>query len=193
MHNARLATTALALLVAQGVCAQDSRFNYAIDDSQSDVEARVHFWGIASKTARFPDMHGAITLDPSHADSIQMNVVVDARTLTTGDSQSKILRGRMFFDAKNHPNVTFAGNVVRFTGERTADVTGSITARGVTRPATIAITFSRSPMESGGIEPLSVVGTTRIDRRDFGMKAFPLIVGNQVEVTIRARIVPAPR
>ena len=54
----------------------------------------------------------------------------------------------------------------------------------------MAIVFSAPPAETSGTDPLQVIGTTTIDRREFGMKAFPLIVGNMVRVKISARVVP---
>ena len=39
-------------------------------------------------------------------------------------------------------------------------------------------------------KPVSFTGTTTIDRREFGMKSYQLIVGNKVDITLRARMVP---
>jgi polyisoprenoid-binding protein YceI len=184
---------ALALLPAPAAVsqAQDGRLRYTVDDANSDVQARVAFLGLADKTARFPDMSGSFAISFANLNAVDMAVTVDARTLTTGDSQTSRLRGRQFFDVANHPTVSFVGDQIRFTGERTANVSGQITAKGITRPSTIAVTFSQPLSDMNTSEPVSIVATTTIDRRQFGMTAFPLIVGNRVRITIRARMVPA--
>lgn len=186
-------TTAMALLlvVAPAAQSQDGRLRYVVDDANSEVQARVAFIGISEKTARFPDMSGTFSLSFTDLNTVDMQVTVDARTLTTGDSQTARLRGRQFFDVAHHPTVSFVGDHIRFTGERTANVSGRITARGITRPSTIAATFSQPLAEMSTSDPVSIVATTTIDRRQFGMTAFPLIVGNHVDITIRARMVPA--
>jgi polyisoprenoid-binding protein YceI len=192
MIVSRLACTlafAVMLLPISG-SAQGNQRRYVIDDSQSDVLARVGFLGLSHKDARFPDMNGSLTISFDDPDAVQMTVDVDARTLTTGDSQTARLRGAQFFDVAHHPSVRFVGERIAFTGERTATVTGRMTARGITRPSTVTVTFSRPPIALGQDEPLSIVGTTTIDRRQFGMTAFPIVVGNQVAITIRARMVP---
>jgi polyisoprenoid-binding protein YceI len=180
----------LLLLIASPTSAQGDQRRYVIDDAHSAVDARVAFLGLGHKTAHFPDMSGSLTLSESNYEAVKMTVTVDARTLTTGDSESRRLKGRHFFDVEHHPTVMFQGERLMLTGERTATMAGQITARGVTRPATIALTFSQAPFETTGSEPLGVIGTTTIDRRQFGMTAFPLIIGNKVRITIKARMVP---
>lgn len=163
---------------------------YVVDKSASAVDAKVALFGIASKTARFPDMSGTFNLSFANMEALDMVVDIDARTMTTGDSQTKTLRGKQFFDVANHPTVRFVGKHLRMTGDRSAFVEGQITARGVTRPIKLNVTFSVPPMSTGGSQPISIVGTGVIDRRQFGMTAFPWIIGALVHITIRARMVP---
>jgi len=163
---------------------------YVVDKSASRVDAKVPFLGIASKTARFPDMSGTFNLSFANMEALDMVVNIDARTLTTGDSQTKTLRGRQFFDVARHPTVRFVGRRLNMTGDRTAIVEGDITARGVTRPTKLTVSFSVPPISTGGTQPVSIVGTGVIDRRQFGMTAYPWIIGAMVNVTIRARMVP---
>lgn len=178
----------LALLQPAWAMAGDLR--YVIDRSASRVDAKVPFLGIASKTAKFPDMTGTFNLSFADLEALDMVVDIDARTLTTGDAQTKTLKGKSFFDVAHHPTVRFVGKRLKMTGERTAEVEGQITARGVTRPIRLNVTFSVPPFSTGGTQPISIVGTGVIDRRQFGMTAFPWIIGAMVNVTIRARMVP---
>lgn len=178
----------LAALTPAAALAGDLR--YVIDRSASHVDAKVAFLGIASKTAKFPDMSGTFNLSFADLEALDMVVDIDARTLTTGDSQTKTLQGKSFFDVAHHPTVRFVGRRLKMNGERTASVEGDITARGVTRPITLTVTFSVPPFSTGGTQPISIVGTGVIDRRKFGMTAYPFIIGSMVNVTIRARMVP---
>lgn len=183
-----LAALMAMLQPAQGA-AGDLR--YVIDRSASHVDAKVAFLGIASKTAKFPDMSGTFNLSFADLEALDMVVDIDARTLTTGDAQTKTLKGKSFFDVAHHPTVRFVGQRLKMTGEKTAEVEGNITARGITRPIKLTVTFSVPPFSTGGTQPISIVGTGVIDRRQFGMTAFPWIIGSMVNVTIRARMVPS--
>jgi polyisoprenoid-binding protein YceI len=181
---------ALLVLVAASPPAQ--RLRYVIDPSGSDIAARVAFFGLASKTARFPKVSGGIGLAPADLTHVDLTVELDARALTAPDKVTLArLKGPKFFDVANHPSVRFVGRGLAMNGPSSGTVAGEITARGVTRPATLAVTFAKPPAEATGREPITLTGRTTIDRRAFGMTAYRMIVGRKVTITIRARMVPA--
>ncbi len=185
-----LVAAPLALMLAPSAAlAGDLR--YVVDKAASRVDAKVAFFGIATKSATFPDMSGTFNLSFADLEALDMVVDIDARTLTTGDSQAKTLKGKSFFDVARYPTVRFVGRHIKMTGDKTAEVEGDITARGVTRPIKLAVTFSVPPYSTGGTQPISIVGSGEIDRRQFGMTAYPFIIGAMVKVTIRARMVPS--
>lgn len=164
---------------------------YAIDAAQSQVSAKVAFFGLASKTAHFPKVSGGITLSPDTPERIDLTVNLDATALTAPDSVTLArLKGRAFFDVERFPTIVFRGNTMRLTGEREATVAGQITARGVTRPATLAVRFASPPLRADGRQPITLEGKTVIDRRQFGMTAYRFIVGRKVTISIRAVLNP---
>lgn len=184
-----LAVRALAALALLGAAPAQ---RYAVDAAASDVTAKVAFFGLASKTARFPAVSGGITLAPGDPEQIDLIVTLDARALTAPDRVTLArLKGPAFFDVERYPIVQFRGERMRLTGELTATIAGQITARGVTRPATLKVRFASPPLSADGRDPLRLDGETVIDRRDFGMTAYPLIVGQKVKIRIRAVLVPA--
>lgn len=179
----------LPLLLLIGASAPAQR--YVLDPAASEVSARVAFLGLASKTARFPKLSGEIALAPDRLDRIDLSVELHARALTAGDGVTLArLKGPAFFDVANHPTVTFRGSAMTMTGPTTATVPGEITARGVTRPASLVVTFARPPAQASGREAIDLTARTTIDRRQFGMTSYGLIVGNKVHITIRARMAP---
>ena len=187
MRKLSIAGLALTALGAAG-----PSHRYTIDDARSDVAARVAFFGLASKTAHFPRMSGGITLDPAHPQTADLDVVLDARALTAPDKVTLgRLKGPKFFWVERYPTVRFAGHGLRLSGAQSGTVAGAITARGVTRPATLAVSFAQPVAGSGAARPIDLTGRTTIDRKAFGMTAYSPIVGRKVAITIRARMVPA--
>lgn len=185
----RLVLALLALLLA--TAAGPPSLHYQLDGAQSQVAAKVAFFGLASKSAQFPRMSGSIRLSPEKLDAIDLDVTLDARALVASDTvTTERLRGPKFFDVERHPTVRFAGQHMTMTGPASARLDGTITARGVTRPALLAITFARPPSEATGKEPIGLTASGTIDRRDFGMTSYSLIVGRKVTITIKARMVP---
>ncbi|MCZ8325887.1 MAG: YceI family protein [Sphingomonadaceae bacterium] len=181
----------LCLLAPLLLAAATPPLRYHIDAPRSAVSAKVGFLGIASKTAHFPQMSGRIALSPDRLDTIDLDVELDARQLTAGDKVTLgRLKGKDFFDVERHPTVRFSGRKMQMTGPVTATVAGEVTARGITRPATLAVTFRDPPARATGRDPVELTARTEIDRREFGMTAYSAIVGKKVTITIRARMVP---
>ncbi len=166
--------------------------SFTLDGARSQVSARVALFGLASKTAHFPEISGRIALDPARPEAIDLNVTLNARALRASDTVTLgRLKGPSFFDVEHHPSVRFIGRSMRMTGTRSAEVAGELTARGVTRREVLQVTFDQAPSANTGREPIGFTGTTTINRRDYGMTAYSLIVGNRVTITIKARMVPA--
>jgi len=181
----------LALPLLLTVAAASPTYRYRLDEAQSKVAARVSFFGLASKKAQFPRMTGSIALQPDRLDSIDLEVVLDARALTAGDGVTQArLKSADFFDVANHPTVTFRGQRMTMLSPVTAKVAGEVTARGVTRPAVLQVSFARPPASAKPGEAVQLSARTTIDRREFGMTAYRLVVGRKVTVTIDARLVP---
>jgi polyisoprenoid-binding protein YceI len=163
---------------------------YTLDASASNVSAKVPFFGIASKTARFPQMQGAVTIVPGAPERAVIDVTFDATAIEAPDDLTlSRLRGEKFFWVEKYPTVHFVGRSLKLTSPTRGTVSGELTARGVTKPQTLTVTFDADPLTQVG-QPVSFTGTTTIDRRQYGMKSYQLIVGNKVDIMLKARMVP---
>lgn len=163
---------------------------YTLDASASNVSAKVPFFGLASKTARFPKMQGAVTIVPGAPERAVIDVTFDATAIEAPDAVTLgRLRGEKFFWVEKYPTIRFVGHALELSSPTRGMVSGELTARGVTRPAKLAVSFDADPIAMQG-KPVSFTGTTTIDRREYGMKSYQLIVGNKVDITLKARMVP---
>jgi polyisoprenoid-binding protein YceI len=72
-----------------------------------------------------------------------------------------------FFDAGNHPEITFRSTAVRLADDGRAEVDGELTIRGVTRPVTASGQYA-PPRPAGFGEVAGLQLQTSFDRRDFG-------------------------
>jgi polyisoprenoid-binding protein YceI len=164
--------------------------SYTLDASASNVSAKVPFFGLASKTARFPRMEGAVTIVPGAPEKALIDVTFDAAAIEAPDSVTLArLRSDKFFWVEKYPNVRFIGRSLKMASTTRGAVAGELTARGVTKPQTLVVTFDADPLAQVG-KPVSFSGTTTMDRRQYGMKSYQLIVGNKVDITLKARMVP---
>jgi polyisoprenoid-binding protein YceI len=191
MPRPRLLAAAFAVLAPLALLANSAGpINYRLDSGASNVTAKVAFLGLGSKTASFPKMSGAVTVVPDQPQRATIDVTFDARALTASDQTTTTrLRGDKFFWVAKYPTVRFVGRSLKLTSKIKGTVSGQLTARGVTRTETLNVTFDSDPATASG-KPISFTGTTRIDRRQYGMKSYQLVVGNKVDIRLRARMVP---
>ena len=187
-----LAFTANAQADAPIAEALETSQRYTIDAGASSVSAKVAFFGLASKTARFPKMTGDVTIVPNRPDAARIDVTFDATALEAPDSVTlSRLRGEKFFWVEKYPEVRFVGDTLTLTSATEGTVEGQLTARGVTNPATLEIEFDTPPLDAPEGQAIRFTGKTTIDRRKFGMKSYQLIVGNKVKITLSAKMQPA--
>ncbi len=104
---------------------------------------------------------------------------------TDNDRRDEHLRSADFFDAENHPSMTFTTTAFEKTGEKTFKLTGDLTLHGVTKPITLEgklngiITDQRSQKLKAGLKL-----TGAVDRLAFGVGSDTATLGDEVEMTI---------
>lgn len=183
----RPATIALAALIF-ALPAQAATIDYALDQAASTVAFETDFG---------PDLiTGSIPLDSAdlHLDFDNLrNCTVTVALDVTGARASfpfaaQALKGPKVLDARDHPRMTFESTSVKRAGDA-ADVTGNLTIRGVTRPVTLqARIFRPQGSATDDFSHLTVKLTGRVNRSDFGATGWSDMVGDEVRITITARI-----
>ncbi|MEQ8772849.1 MAG: YceI family protein, partial [Erythrobacter sp.] len=166
MQSIRLILMPLLVLFAGlAAFAQQPRsdtLNYRLDSSASDVSARVPFFGLASKTARFPRMEGAVTIVPDAPERAVIDVTFDAGAIEAPDRVTlRRLRGEKFFWVERYPQIRFVGRALKMSSPLEGTLEGMLTARGVSKPQTLAVTFDSPPGKAVG-KPISFTGKTTI-------------------------------
>ena len=165
--------------------------NYALDSGASEVQAKVAFFGLSSKSMKFPKMSGKVQIQPGALERAVIDVTFDATALEAPDKTTlERLRGEKFFWVEKYPTVRFVGKSLKLSSPTKGTLEGNLTARGITKPQTLKVTFDADPVKSSPGTPIGFTATTTLDRRQYGMKSYQLVVGNKVDITMKARMVP---
>ena len=78
------------------------------------------------------------------------------------------LQSPEFFDAQQHPELTFASRSIERSGDELR-VDGEITIRGTTKPVELAGTIAGPITDGYGNERINVTLETNVDRTEFGV------------------------
>jgi polyisoprenoid-binding protein YceI len=128
-------------------------------------------WQGRNVEVRFPTLDGRIDFDQDHPERTRAAISVAATDATTGVSVvDQLVRSRDYLGASQYPNILFRLDKLTQTSKSTADVTGAITLRGVTRPITFkaqVIRYGPAKDDPGAFEAgFELSGS--IDRTAFG-------------------------
>lgn len=144
----------------------------------------------------FKNIHGVLEFDAEKPEAGRVQVEINSAELWSGEPErDNHLRSSDFLDVRNHPRITFRSTKVAPTGRNEYKVTGDLTIRGVTRPATLDVRFlgqGKSPFDDTRV---GFAARTTLNRHDFGvswnseMKDGGVVVGDEVTVIIDAEAI----
>jgi len=150
-------TTVQALL-------QDGKLagSWTLDAARSEVRLETrHTWGLRPLHGFFRQVAGNGTV--TTAGDVSGVVTVAAGSIDTKNStRDRHLRSADFFDVATHPDLTFAVDGVA-PADGGVRVTGRLTIRGRTRPASFDATVSATGDE------VRLDGKLQVNRADFGL------------------------
>jgi polyisoprenoid-binding protein YceI len=162
--------------------------DYEIDPAHVSVIFAVNHLGFSIYYGRFSDITGRLALDIEAPERSEVAVKIAAASIdTTSDELNEKLRGKEMFDADAFPDIVFASRRVVRTGDRTADIEGDLTLKGVTRPLTLHAEFvgsGRAPLLNDRRVGFSAKAS--LSRKDFGLDAWNGFVGHDVDLLIAA-------
>lgn len=153
---------------------------YEIDTGRSTVTFRTrHLFGLAPVRGRLAIRGGTVDIaEPLAASAVHAEI--DAASFHTRNPQRDAsVRSARLLDAARYPVITFVSDRVDDT-----ELAGLLTVRGVTRP----ITLSTEPL---AVSPRSftVRATTRLDRTEFGVTAYPGLAGRYLDMSLAVQCV----
>ena len=163
--------------------------DYTIDPAHASLTFKVNHLGFSHYTARFAKFDAKLNIDPAHPEAATLTAHIDPQSLALNAPPAGFhdeLMGKGFFDAKLFPDIDFVSTKVEKTGDFTARVTGNLTLHGVTKPATMDVTFNGGYPGLAGVDPHARIGfsaTGQLKRSDFGMGAGVPAPGSRLGVS----------
>jgi len=156
--SGQLTSSALQALIQDGNLAG----SWTLDTARSEARLKSRsMWGLVPVRGVFREVTGNGTV--SAAGDVTGTITVAARSVDTKNKKrDEHLRSADFFDAANHPDITFTVGGIK-PGNGGVRVTGSLAVRGRTRPVSFDATVSSADGETW------LDGEVQVNRADFGL------------------------
>lgn len=189
-----LAAALCILLACSDVAAAQARM-YALDPVHTRVMFTVDHAGFSRAIGTLSGTTGVLRVDPADWAGARVEAWIPLDRLDLGDAEwnAATLAGNLL-DARRHPHAVFVSDRVEAAGEHRLRIHGRLTLRGVTRPLALEAVVNdmrRHPMppfrRTAGFSAVAM-----ISRADFGISAWPGVIGDEVELRIEVEAVEAP-
>jgi polyisoprenoid-binding protein YceI len=166
---------------------------WAIDPVHSEVGFSVRHMMVGKVRGRFTSFGGEIVATGDGGASV--NATIDVSSVDTQNTQrDEHIRSADFFDAANHPNITFRSTGLRAHGGTTY-LDGELTLHGVTRPVTLELEVGGVTKDPYGLLRAGFSAQTEIERKDYGisinmpMDGGGVVVGDKVKISLEIEAV----
>ena len=168
---------------------------YQVDTAHSEVEFTVKHLVFFDVSGVFTDYQAEIVADPDGKTIQSAKAIIQVTSINTNEKKrDDHLRSPDFFDAANHPELTFVSKRVEGAGD---DITlhGDLTIRGTTHEVALKGAFKGAITDPWGNQRAGFSASTVINRHDYGLKwnkaleAGGYVVGDDVTINLNIEAV----
>jgi polyisoprenoid-binding protein YceI len=167
---------------------------WIIDPAHTEVQFKVKHLVISTVTGRFTSVRGSVQSDVSDFSDARVRFEADVNSINTGNEQRDgHLKSPDFFDAANHPTLSFVSTSIAKKGNERYGLTGDMTIRGTTRTVTLDVVYHGTVKGfDGDVAAFEISG--RLNRQEFGLRwnalteAGGVVVSDEVKLEIAAEL-----
>ncbi len=164
---------------------------WKIDTVHSEVNFKVKHMLVSTVRGNFDKFNATIETTKEDFSDAVIKFEADVNSISTKNEQrDSHLKSSDFFDAENHPRMTFKSKSVKKISDFEMQVKGNLTLRGITKEVILDVIYNGTVR---GLSDSTVAGFEvrgKINRFDYGLKwnalteAGGVIVSNEVKIEI---------
>lgn len=167
---------------------------WVMDRAHASVTFRGNHLGFSMVYGSFREFDAQIDFDPQNVEATKLTFVIQAKSVDTlWPARDDSLRAPEMLDAEAFPEIVFVSTSVRQTGPQTAEITGDLTIKGVTRELIVNARLRKlgpSPFDANKtVAGFSVTGS--LIRTDFGVSYAAPAIGIEIPFEIELEMSPA--
>jgi polyisoprenoid-binding protein YceI len=166
---------------------------WQLDPAHSSVEFSVKHMMMTTVRGRFKDISATLRGDRDHPDDAGVEANLQVSSIDTGvEDRDAHLRGTDFFDAQNHPEITFrssriVGDPPKKEGDR-FQVVGDLVIRDTSMEVTLDCEYEGRGTDPWGKTRAGFTFRTELDRNDWGLKWNQVLETGGVLVANKVRV-----
>jgi len=164
--------------------------DYTIDPAHSRFGFVARHAMVTKVRGTFDEFTATGHLDASDPSKSKIDVTIDVASVDTGvEQRDEHLRTNDFFDAPNHPKITFTSTSIEPVDDANFRVTGDLKIKEVTKPVTFELELTGPVTDPWGNTRVGLEGSVEVNRKDWGvnwntaLEAGGVLVSEKVTLT----------
>lgn len=170
---------------------------WTVDTAHSEIGFSVKHMMISKVKGSFASYEAHVEANEEDLQGALIDFKIDVASINTNNTdRDNHLRSADFFDVEQFPHITFKANdIVKKDGEY--ELTGDLTMKGVTRPATFEVEYGGKGTNPWGVEVVAFNVEGKVNRKDFGLtwnqalETGGVMVGEDIKITLELEGNPA--
>ena len=158
---------------------------YSVDTAHTYVMFRVKHLGVGYSYGRFNGPAGKFVFNESSPSNSSIEMQVKTNDVDTQvEKRDNHLKSPDFFNAVEHPAISFKSTSVKKISSNTYEVAGNLTLLGKTRPISMKASDTGAGEDPWGKYRRGFETTFTIKRSEFGMNFMLKGVSDEVDITV---------
>lgn len=170
--------------------------NWNLESSHSELTFKVRHMMISNVSGSFKQFSSTLATEDEDINSAKVTFTIDVDSISTNnDQRDGHLKSEDFFDAANHPQITFASTKVEKVDGDNYKVHGDLTVRGTTKQIAVDVEFGGIVKDPWGYIRAGFTATGKINRKEYGLhwsavtEAGGLVVSDDVKFELHVEYV----
>lgn len=144
---------------------------WVIDPMHSEVQFKVKHLVISTVTGYFHKYDADFTSSKEDFSDAKVTFTADINSITTNNEQRDThLKSDDFFNAEQHPKMTFVSKELKKTGDDKYKLIGDLTIRDVTKTVELDVEYGGTMVDPYGNTKVGFEVTGTINRKEYGLK-----------------------
>ncbi|HZW77927.1 MAG TPA: YceI family protein [Flavobacteriaceae bacterium] len=158
--------------------------HWKVDKSHSEIAFKVRHMMISTVSGNFTDFDASVQTDNDKFINADFQFSAKIESINTNNTdRDNHLRSGDFFDAENHPEMTFRSK--EYDGEK---MVGDLTIRGITKEVTLNVDLNGVAQDPYGQTKAGFEITGEVNRKDFNLSWNAVTEAGSIVVSDKVRL-----
>jgi polyisoprenoid-binding protein YceI len=173
-----------------------STTKWVLDPTHSELQFKVKHLMISTVTGQFNRFSGVVETEETDFTKARIDFTAEINSISTNNEQRDAhLKNGDFFDAANHPQLSFTSDKMKKINDEEYKLEGTLTLRGTRKKVHLDVELGGITQDPWGNTRAGFTITGKINRQDFGIsfgavtETGGLLLGDEVKIMANVQFV----